>query len=221
MAAQKIVITGGTGFIGQELVSRLLREAHKITILTRNPAAKTFSQNVNYVKWNPREVSGWPEALTGQDVLINLAGANIAGGYWTATRKRQILESRVQAGNALVAALKKIPNPPHTFLQASGIGYYGRIARRVCGGWRGISRRSCPAVGSGQRERPGATVPGFTNRDCAWARRRLFVPREIAIPAFRRRAFWQRAPVAVLDSFVRFNFGDDFFNASGRACRNF
>lgn len=128
MSPQKIAITGGTGFIGQALVSRLNESGHTITILSRNPAAKAFTKSAQFVKWDPQNVADWQDALNGQDVLINLAGANIAGGYWTRARKRLIFESRVHAGNALVTALKNISAPPHTFIQASGIGYYGSRA---------------------------------------------------------------------------------------------
>jgi len=125
MSPQKIVITGGTGFIGRELVSRLLQDGHTVTVFTRQAGATPNGLKVHYLPWNPLETGDWYQALDGQDVLVNLAGSNIAGGLWTAARKRQILESRIQAGQALVAALQKIANPPHTLLQASGIGFYG------------------------------------------------------------------------------------------------
>lgn len=125
MSPQKIVITGGTGFIGRELVSRLLQDGHTVTVLTRQPETTATRREIRYVHWNPRQADNWYQALEGQDVLVNLAGSNIAGGLWTAARKRQILESRIQVGQALVAALQKTANPPHTLLQASGIGFYG------------------------------------------------------------------------------------------------
>lgn len=116
-----ILITGGTGFIGGHLTQTFVAEGHQLTILTRsnrdsgNPA-------IQYRQWNGKEIPG-PEVP--YDVIINLAGASIAGPRWTDSRKRLILESREEATRACVAYIQSSPTPVRAFLSASAVGYYG------------------------------------------------------------------------------------------------
>ncbi|MFK7972619.1 MAG: TIGR01777 family oxidoreductase [Bacteroidia bacterium] len=116
----QILITGGTGFIGSHLVKSLTDDGHSITILTRK--AREGSRLVSYREWNGKEM---PPALGFYDVIINLAGASIAGGRWSDSYKQLILDSRVDATRACVKYIQESLRKPKLFISGSAIGYYG------------------------------------------------------------------------------------------------
>src|SRR6185503_19029262 len=119
--AVKVVVTGGTGFLGAALVDALRRDGHDVTVLTRRPARATGE-----VQWNPTAgLDVWARSFEGAGAVINLAGEPIAGGRWTAARKRAILASRLEATSGSVAALRAAGTAGATLLSGSAIGYYG------------------------------------------------------------------------------------------------
>ena len=128
-----IIVTGGTGFIGQALCALLCQGGHQLAVLTRRPEAvhRLFGLAVTAVLWNGREGGAWEESLDGADAVINLAGAPIADARWTHTRKRLLTSSRVLPTRLLVEAMSRRPAKPRTLISASGIGYYGASDDRV------------------------------------------------------------------------------------------
>lgn len=115
----RIVLAGGTGFLGTALVRRLRHDGHAITVLTRHP------RSTQDVQWNPYgSPASWVHALEDVDAVINLAGAPIAA-RWTAAHKREIWNSRVLATRTLVAAMKSVRRMPPTLINASAVGVYG------------------------------------------------------------------------------------------------
>ena len=124
----KILIAGGTGFIGTRLSSRLVRERHEVTILTRSKGRSgEIPPGVSYLEGDPTQKGPWQEAIGRQDVMINLAGASIFG-RWTDERKRLMRESRLQTTRNIVEGIP--PHPAHpdrqaTLISASAVGYYG------------------------------------------------------------------------------------------------
>ena len=125
----RTVIAGGRGFLGRALGDVLGRDGHDLTILTRHGAAGTDAHvppGVRMITWSPDGSAGpWASALDGADLVVNLAGESIGEGRWTAAKKAAILDSRVRVTRSLVAAIGQASAPPHTFLSASAIGYYG------------------------------------------------------------------------------------------------
>ena len=100
----RILITGGTGFIGTALAANLAVDSHDVIVLTRSPekAGRKLPPGVRAAGWDGRTAAGWAELADGAGAIINLAGESIAGanpvaGRWTPERKRAILDSRVQA----------------------------------------------------------------------------------------------------------------------------
>lgn len=124
---KKILVTGGSGLIGTSLSDFLTQEGHHISWLSRN------SKPTNYQSflWNPTASEMDYAALKNKDVLIQLAGINIAGGLWTTKRKKVIIDSRVKAIETLYHHLKKHQlRIPH-IIQASAIGFYGNRGLEV------------------------------------------------------------------------------------------
>jgi uncharacterized protein (TIGR01777 family) len=120
-----ILIAGGTGMLGLPFTRSLLTEGHQVTILSRDPRAARIPVGAQVAAWDGRSANGWVSFLERADVLVNLAGENIGAGRWTAERKQRILSSRVQAGQAVVDALRQAKERPDLLLQASAIGFYG------------------------------------------------------------------------------------------------
>ncbi len=120
----RVVIAGGSGFIGGALVRSLVRDGHEAVILSRRGNGGR-RDGVTVAPFDGKTGQGWTHALDGADALVNLAGENIAAGYWTPARKRRILESRLNAGRACLDALGRVKVLPRVFVQASATGYYG------------------------------------------------------------------------------------------------
>lgn len=122
----RVLITGGSGLIGQALAADLARNGNEVIILSRRPERITgLPAGVRAERWDGRTTEGWHSLADGADALVNLAGENISSGRWTVERKRAILQSRLNAGQAVVQAVKAAANKPGVVIQASGIGYYG------------------------------------------------------------------------------------------------
>jgi uncharacterized protein len=115
----KVLISGPTGMIGPALTRELESSAHKTTRLTRSPGSG------DDVGWNPSAGEIDASRLEGYDAVVHLAGESIAGGRWTAERKRRILESRRQGTALLARTVANLSEPPGVMLCASAVGYYG------------------------------------------------------------------------------------------------
>jgi uncharacterized protein len=121
----KILITGGSGMLGQAIIHDPLFAKDEFVVLTRRHGNYQLTERVNYQSWNPFVLDGWQDALQGIDVVLNLAGENIGSGLWTKSKKEKILMSRVSAGRSLEKAMLAMDNPPQVFIQSSAVGYYG------------------------------------------------------------------------------------------------
>ena len=120
-----ICITGGTGMIGTGLALYLTAKGHQIHILTRNPSAYHSTANIRYFSWDPDLETIDPAALEKADALIHLAGAHVAEKRWTAKRKKEILDSRVNSSRLIGRALQQYPHNIQCVVSASAIGWYG------------------------------------------------------------------------------------------------
>jgi uncharacterized protein (TIGR01777 family) len=118
----KILITGGTGMIGQRLAELLIDAGHDVALLTREPSK---SSHYRLFGWDPAAGTIDPAALPFADCVVNLAGSNVADGKWTASRKQEILRSRLDGLELLHRELAKPGHHVRTLLSASAIGIYG------------------------------------------------------------------------------------------------
>jgi uncharacterized protein (TIGR01777 family) len=129
----KVVIAGGSGFLGQALAAALAADAHDLVILTRHAgggqaATTPRPGRARPVAWAPTGETGpWARDVDGAGALVNLAGESIAGKRWSAAQKTRILDSRVRATRSLVAAIRGASAPPPVFVSGSAVGYYGPL----------------------------------------------------------------------------------------------
>jgi uncharacterized protein (TIGR01777 family) len=117
----KVVIAGGSGFIGEAVVRHLVSQGHDVAVLTRNPRGVAMGRAL---RWDAKTQGPWSSDVAAADVVINLAGENI-GERWTNRRKVRLVESRIGATRALVAAMATSPERRRTFISASAVGFYG------------------------------------------------------------------------------------------------
>jgi len=154
---QTILITGGTGLIGSALSKMLAQKGYDIIILTRRHAASGLRHpqpGIAYSEWNIQNQTIDNEVVKKSDCIIHLAGANIAEKRWSAKRKKEIFQSRVDSSALLVKVLKEIPNKVRTVVSASAIGWYGEDP-------------SIPNAEAFKETDPAA--PGFLGETCkAW-----------------------------------------------------
>ncbi len=116
-----IVIAGGSGFLGGKLSARLRAAGHRVIVLTRRRNA-----GPDTLTWNPDGTAGTlPQHLNGVDVVVNLAGENIAARRWSTAQKAVLRSSRILSTRTLACALSQCERPPQVFVSASGVGYYG------------------------------------------------------------------------------------------------
>ena len=129
----RIVIAGGTGFLGGPLAEVYAEEGHDVVVLTRRlPAGEarhdsgTGVPGITRVGWKPDGQGGpWAATLDGADAVINLAGEGIGDRRWTPQRKAQLRDSRIIPTRSLAAAIRASAVPPKVLVSASGVGYYG------------------------------------------------------------------------------------------------
>lgn len=122
----RVIITGGTGLIGRALSAALVGDGAEVIVLSRDPERHTgLPAGTRAERWDARTAAGWGQLVEDADTIVNLAGENLSEGRWTAERKRAILESRVNAGRAVVQAVEIATHRPRVVIQASAVGYYG------------------------------------------------------------------------------------------------
>lgn len=124
----RVLISGGSGFIGHHLAAALVKDGHDVVILSRSPDPKNPQSGVRYLAWDARTAEGgWVKELSGAQAIVNLAGASIGTWPWTKRRMALLLSSRLSATTALVQALERTPAAlrPPVLVSASGIDYYG------------------------------------------------------------------------------------------------
>ena len=118
-----VLITGATGLVGQELVNLLLQNGHNVHYLSTSKSKLVTNTNYKGFYWNPKNAEIDTNALTDVEVIIHLAGANVAK-KWTTAYKEEIIESRVLSTQLLYKTLQKNSHQVKQIISASAVGIY-------------------------------------------------------------------------------------------------
>lgn len=165
---KKVLITGGSGLVGSALTRELVGAGYEVVVLSRSPEeVRDLPAGARAVGWDAETADGWGPEAENAAGIVNLAGANLAGGPWTEERKKVLRESRLQATAAVVQAVARAnargAAPPTVLLQGSAVGYYGSrgdeelteesppgegFLARLCIEWE---EASAPVIGQGVR----------------------------------------------------------------------
>ncbi len=129
MNQKRIVIAGGSGFIGTALAQEFIRRGYAVIVLTRSPRART--DGIREVAWDAKNFGDWAAQLDGATAVINLTGKNINCPH-TPENLRAITASRMDSVNAVAAAIAQASVPPLVWVQASAVGFYGDTRDAAC-----------------------------------------------------------------------------------------
>jgi uncharacterized protein (TIGR01777 family) len=128
----RIVVAGGSGYLGRPLVAALVGRGHDVVVLSRSVkndraiADASSGGRQRLVAWVPDGTAGpWATEIDGAHAVINLAGAGLADKRWSPSRKAELLSSRVLSTRSLVTAVRAAAARPPVFLQGSAVGFYG------------------------------------------------------------------------------------------------
>jgi len=116
----KVLIAGGSGFLGTALRTSLAEDRHEVFILTRRSSGQPGE-----IQWDGQTTEGWGHRINDMDAVVNLTGFGLVHWPWTRKQKQKIVDSCVLPGLALASAIKSASRPPRVFLQTSGINRYG------------------------------------------------------------------------------------------------
>ncbi len=122
----KVLLTGGTGFIGSAIITRLLEQGDRCVVISRGDRNPWSTDRVEVVQADPTRAGAWQEQVGQADVVINLAGAPMVDPRhrWTTERRETLRASRVETTRRLVEAMERFGGPK-TFVSGSAVGYYG------------------------------------------------------------------------------------------------
>lgn len=126
----RVVLAGGSGFLGRALAEAFAREGYEPVVLTRR--VKRTRSRARQVEWDGRTVGAWARELEGAAAVVNLAGRGVDCRH-TPRHRREIVESRVNSVEAIGRAIQSCAEPPRVLIQAASLAVYGDAGRRVCG----------------------------------------------------------------------------------------
>jgi uncharacterized protein (TIGR01777 family) len=123
----RIFLTGGTGFIGTRLIGALRERGDECVVVSRGRAEPLAAVGVKVVTADPTDTGAWQEEVARSDAVVNLAGAKIVDPphRWTASRKAELRDSRIETTRRVVEAIGAAATAPAVLVSASAIGYYG------------------------------------------------------------------------------------------------
>ena len=129
MSRKRIVIAGGSGFIGRALAREFLAAGREIVVLTRYPRSR--NDGVREMSWDGEQAGEWVQCLDGAEAVINLAGKSINCPH-TPKNLREIISSRINSVKAIGDGIAQVKTPPRVWVQASATGYYGDTKDILC-----------------------------------------------------------------------------------------
>ncbi len=129
MNTKRVLLAGGSGFLGAALARALLARKYEVVVLTRSPRERC--DGVTEVEWTGAHIGEWIKYLDGAEAIVNLTGRNINCPH-TPENLREILDSRVNSVRAISNAFEHVTRPPSIWVQAGAAGFYGNTGDRLC-----------------------------------------------------------------------------------------
>ena len=129
MSKKRVVLAGGSGFLGRALAKELLARDYEVVVLTRSPRKQTG--DTKEMLWDGTSSGEWIQSFDGAEAVVNLAGRNIKCRY-TPENLRGLTASRVDPVLAIAAAMGHVARPPRVWVQAGAVGFYGDPKDRLC-----------------------------------------------------------------------------------------
>lgn len=127
---RRIVLAGGSGFLGRALAQDFAARGWEVIILTRSPS-RAGSDAVREVQWDGRAIGAWAGEIDGADAVVNLTGKSVNCRH-TPDNIEQINRSRVDSVRAIDQAIARCANPPAVLVQAASAAIYGDSSDRIC-----------------------------------------------------------------------------------------
>jgi hypothetical protein len=129
MNKKRVVLAGGSGFLGRALTRQLLAKNYEVVVLTRSPGER--NDGVKEVAWNGRALGDWVQSVDGAHAIVNLAGRSVNCRH-TPENVREINESRINSVNAVATAIHNVAHPPRVWVQAGSLAFYGDLDDQWC-----------------------------------------------------------------------------------------
>ncbi|HLX94435.1 MAG TPA: TIGR01777 family oxidoreductase [Verrucomicrobiae bacterium] len=129
MNKKRVVLAGGSGFLGRALAAQLLSKNYEVVVLTRSPRPR--DDGVAEVAWNGRSLGDWVQLVDGAHAIVNFTGRSVNCVH-TPGNIREINESRINSVNTLAAAIHNVAKPPRVWVQAGSLAFYGDLDDRWC-----------------------------------------------------------------------------------------
>jgi uncharacterized protein (TIGR01777 family) len=129
MPTPRIILAGGSGFIGQSLAGPLLEKNYDVVVLTRSP--EKTNGPIRQVRWDGRTVEDWIAEVDGSAAVVNLTGKSV-NCRPTPENHRRIIDSRVNSVKAIAQAINQSARPPRVWVQASSLAFYGDPGDKIC-----------------------------------------------------------------------------------------
>jgi len=126
---KRVVLAGGSGFLGEALAAQLLLKDYEVVVLTRSPRAR--EDGVAEVAWNGKSLGEWVQCVEGAHAVVNLAGRSVNCRH-TPENLREINESRINSVNAVATAIHNVTKPPRVWVQAGSLAFYGDLDDQWC-----------------------------------------------------------------------------------------
>jgi uncharacterized protein (TIGR01777 family) len=138
----RVVVTGGTGFIGRALVASLTERGDDVEVLSRGgprgpklrrghfglgprPGCCRGAGKVELANWTPEQPGDWTNVVDGADAVVHLAGAGVFDERWTPERMAVLRSSRIRSTELIAEAIGRASKKPRVFVSGSAVGYYG------------------------------------------------------------------------------------------------
>jgi uncharacterized protein (TIGR01777 family) len=165
MNTKRVIIAGGSGFMGRSLARHLREHGYEVNILTRSSSAGgSGDPGIQFIQWDGKTLGPWCDSLDGATAIVNLAGRSVNCRY-NARNRAEIRESRVNSVNVLAEAIARSAHPPLAWVQAATLAVYGDAGERV------LDESAAPATGFSpdtalmwENAFNGASIPTSTRR---------------------------------------------------------